>query len=197
MNNEEKLKTFLEQNNGYITTSEFISLGLGRHLIQKFLDNGLIKKVDHGIYMDYSLQEDTYYIFQKKNPYVVFSFDTAFYILNLTDKIPNELDITIPSGKSIKGKYNVHNVAPNFYDIGIMTVKSPLGNPIRVYDAERCICDMIKVKNELDQELQNRLIDYYFHNKEKNFDRLLEYAKIFGIDKKVNNIVELMMKRKE
>ena len=66
MNNEEKIKNFLRQNNGYITTAEFISLGIGRYLIPNFIKEGLIRKVRYGLYIDNSLLEDPYYILQKR-----------------------------------------------------------------------------------------------------------------------------------
>ncbi len=194
MSNEEKIRNFLKQNNGYITTADFISLGIGRHLIPNFINVGLVRKVAHGLYIDNQLLEDPYYILQKKNPYAIFSFNTAFHILNLTNRTPYEIDISIPRGKRVRGNYNIHYVSSNFYDIGIITVESPSGNPIKVYNAERCICDMYRINRSFDLELQNRIIDYYFHSKEKNIDRLLEYAKIFGIYEKINTIVELMMK---
>ena len=194
MSNEEKIKDFLNQNNGYITTAEFISLGIGRHLIPKYIDKGIIRKVSHGMYIDNLLIDDQYYILQKKIPYAIFSFNTAFHILNLTNRTPHEIDISIPRGKRIRGNYNIHYVTSKFYNIGIIEVESPSGNPIKVYNAERCICDMYRINGEFDLELQNRILDYYFHSKEKNIDRLLEYAKIFGIYEKINTIVELMMK---
>ena len=58
---------------------------------------------------------------------------------------------------------------------------SPLGNPVKVYNAERCICDMLRSEKEFDLEIQNRVLDYYFSSKDKNVELLLEYAKIFNI----------------
>ncbi len=62
MNNIEKIKKFLNEHNGYITTKEFISIGIGRHLIPNFIKSGLIRKVSQGLYIDNSLLEDPYYI---------------------------------------------------------------------------------------------------------------------------------------
>ena len=194
MSNEEKIQKFLNQHNGYIATADFISLGIGRYLIPKYIDEGIIRKVSHGMYIDNLLIDDPYYILQKKIPYAIFSFNTAFHILNLTNRTPHEIDISIPRGKRIRGNYNIHYVTSKFYNIGIIEVESPSGNPIKVYNAERCICDMYRINGEFDLELQNRILNYYFHSKEKNIDRLLEYAKIFGIYEKINTIVELMMK---
>lgn len=194
MNNEEKIKKFLNQNAGYITTAEFISLGIGRHLIPDFINSGLIRKVAYGIYIDNSLLEDPYYILQKKYSYAIFSFNTAFHILNLTNRTPHEIDISVPKGKKVRGNYNVHYVSKNYYDIGIIEVESLSGNKIKVYNAERCICDMYRISGEFDLELQNRILDYYFNSKDKDIDKLLEYAKIFNIYEKINTIVEVMMK---
>jgi len=194
MKNEEKIRKFLNQNNGYITTAEFISLGIGRHLIPKFIKMGLIRKITHGIYIDTSLLEDPYYILQMKYPHAIFSLNTAFHILNLTNRTPYQIDITVLRGKRVRGNYNIHYVSKNYYDIGIIEVESPSGNQIKVYNAERCICDMLRIDGEFDLELQNRILNYYFHSKDKDIDKLLEYAKEFNIYDKVNTIVEVMMK---
>ena len=194
MDNEDKVKKFLKQHNGYITTAEFISLDIGRHLIPKYIKSGLIRKVSHGIYIENSLLEDPYCILQKKYPHVIYSFNTAFFILNLTNRTPDKIDISVLKGKRVRGNYNIHYVSQKYYDIGIIDVFSPAGNKIRIYNAERCICDMYRIKDEFDLELQNRILDYYFHSKDRNIDLLLKYAKIFNVYEKINTIVEVMMK---
>ena len=163
MSNKEKVIEFLNSNHGYITTAEFLTLGMSKPLIQKFLDEGLIERVSYGLYMDSKILKDEYFILQKKYPLAIFSYNTALHILNLTN-------------------------------IGIIKALSPSGNPVKIYNAERCICDMLRTEGEFDLELQNRVLDYYFHSKDKDVDKLLEYAKVFNIYDKVNTIVEVMMK---
>lgn len=194
MNNEEKIKEFLKNNYGYITTSDFLNLGINKPSIQTFIDKEIIERVSHGLYMDTKLFKDEYYILQKKYPLAIFSYNTAFHILNLTNRTPNEIDITVPRDKRVRGNYNVHRVSENYYKVGIIDTVSPLGNPIKIYNAERCICDMLRSENEFDLELQNRILNYYWNSKDKNVDLLLKYAKIFNIYDKVNTIVEVMMK---
>ena len=194
MNNEEKIKKFLKNNHGYITTSEFLDIGINKPSIKKFVDEGIIEKISHGLYMDVNIFADEYYILQKKYPSAVFSYNTALFILNLTNRTPNVIDVTVPRGTRVKRDYNVHWVSKNYYEIGIINVISPLGNPIKVYNAERCICDMLRSNDEFDLELQNRILNYYWNSKNKDINLLLEYAKIFNIYDKVNTIVEVMMK---
>lgn len=194
MNNKEKVIKFLNNNRGYITTAEFIALGISKPVIQKFLKAGLIEKVSYGLYMDNSLLEDPYYILQKRYPLAIFSYNTALHILDLTNRTPMQIDITVPRDKKVRGEYNIHRVSEKYYNIGVIEMKSPHNNPVKIYNAERCICDMLRTEGEFDLELQNRVLDYYFHSKNKDLDRLLEYAEIFNIYEKVNTIVEVMMK---
>lgn len=194
MCNKEKIIEFLKHNNGYITTADFLNLNISKPLIQNYLDEGIIEKVSHGLYMDSKLFEDEYYILQKKYPSAIFSHNTALHILNLTNRAPLEIDITVPREKNVRGNYSVHRVSENYYNVGIIERKSPYGNLVKVYNAERCICDMLRSEGEFDLELQNRVLFYYFKSNDKDIDRLLEYAKIFNIYEKVNTIVEVMMK---
>ena len=112
----------------------------------------------------------------------------------MTNRTPEKIDITVPRDKRVRGNYNVHRVSEKYYKLGIIDAVSPLGNPVKIYNAERCICDMLRSEEEFDLELQNRILNYYWNSKEKNIDLLLEYAKIFNIYDKVNTIVEVMMK---
>ena len=194
MSNEEKLKEFLNNNHGYITTSEFLNIGISKPLIQRFIDDGIIERINHGLYMDTNIFKDEYYILQNKYPLAIFSYNTALHILNLTNRTPDVIDITVPRDKKVRGNYNVHRVSKKYYGIGIIDEISSLGNPIKVYNAERCICDMLRSTDEFDLELQNRVLNYYWNSKDKNIDLLLEYAKIFNIYDKVNTIVEVMFK---
>ncbi len=194
MNNEEKLIAFLKNNHGYISTSELLELKIYKSQIQFYINKGIIEKVCHGLYMDATLLKDEYFIIQKKYPCAIFSYNTALHILNLTNKVPSEIDITVSRDKRVRGKYKVHRVSENYYEIGVIEVVSPFGNPIKVYNAERCICDMLRSEKEFDLELRNRILDYYFRSKDRNIDLLMEYAKIFNIYEKVNTIVEVMMK---
>lgn len=194
MNKEKELKEFLKNNHGYITTSELVSLNICKPCIEHYVKRGIIEKVSHGLYMDTNLIEDEYYILQRRYPDVVFSYNTALHILNLTNRVPSKVDISVPRNKRIRGNYNVHYVSLKKYEIGIIEVPTPLNNPVKVYNAERCICDILKEKDTFDLELRNKILNYYFSSKDKNIELLLEYAKIFNIYDKVSLIMGVMMK---
>ena len=190
MTNENKIKQFLDANRGYISTSDFLKLNISKTINKKkYVDNGLIKKVSHGLYIDSNLLVDDEYVFQKKYPDAIYSYKTALSMLGLIKELPEEIEITVNSKKRVLSNYKVHYVADKYYDIGIIEINNMFNNPIKIYNAERCICDMLK-NDDFDLELQNNILHDYFNNSEKDIDKLLEYSKVFNIYEKVRTLVD-------
>ena len=88
---------------------------------------------------------------------------------------------------------NVHYVTQNKYELGIIEIKSPYGNPIKIYNAERCICDILKNPNSVDLEVYNKIINNYFKQRHKNLITLEKYAKEFNVYEKLQNIMEVLI----
>ena len=194
MSNVELIKKIIEENNGILLSRELREKNIHLQYINQLEKSGYIEKVARGIYVKKERNVNEFFVIGERYKKGIFSYNTAFHILNLTNKTPSEIDITVPRDKRVRGNYNVHHVSNNYYEIGIIDVMSPFGNKVKVYNAERCICDMLRSEKEFDLELQNRILDYYFNSKDKNIELLLEYSKIFNIYEKVNTIVEVMMK---
>lgn len=190
MDNELKIKEFLKNNSGYISTSDFLKLNISKPLIKKYLDSGLIRKASHGLYMDSDLLEDEYYIIQRKYSNVIFSHYTALYLLDFLYIEPTKIDISVERNKRVNGDYNIHYNSDRYFDIGITETKTRYGNTVKIYNVERCICDIFRNESENNIELQNNVLDNYFASKDKDIKRLLEYSKIFNIYEKVNTLVE-------
>lgn len=189
----EKILKFLKNHNGYISTREIEKIGFSKMQIPKFIEDGLIRKVAHGLYIDNNLIEDEFFILQKRFSNIVFSYNTACYLLNLSDRTPYKLDVTTIKNHKIRENVNVHYIAKEKFEIGIIQITSPYGNPIKIYNAERCICDILKNPNSVDIELYNKIINNYFKEKNKNLSILEEYTKIFNIHKKFEHIMEVLI----
>lgn len=189
MTNEDKIKQFLDANHGYIFTSDFLKLNISKPLIKKYVDKGLINKVSHGLYIDSNTLVDDEYVFQKRYPNAIYSYKTALSMLGLIKELLEEIEITVNSKKRVLSNYKVHYVSDKYYDIGIIEINNMFNNPIKIYNAERCICDMLK-SDDFDLELQNNILHDYFNSSDKNIDKLLEYSKAFNIYEKVRTLVD-------
>lgn len=188
-----KLKNFLKNNHGYIQTKEFEKIGIPKILIPKIIEQGILKKVNYGIYMDNNLIEDELFILQKRFKNIVYSYNTACYLLNLSDRVPYKIDVTTLNHNNINENLNIHYVTEDKFNIGIIEIESPCSNPIKIYNAERCICDILKNPNSVDLEVYNKIINNYFGQKNKNLDVLEEYSKIFNVYEKFENIMEVLI----
>ena len=67
------------------------------------------------------------------------------------------------------------------------------GNTVRIYDRERCICDIIKNKNKMDIQIFQMAFKSYFSSGKKNIYKLMEYANVMGISDKVRQYTEVLL----
>ena len=75
--------------------------------------------------------------------------------------------------------------------MGITELMSPQGGTVRLYDKERCICDLIRDKEKIEMQLYSQALRDYFKSKPNN-RKLLRYGKQFGIDDKIRTYMEVL-----
>ena len=197
MDNIEKIREMLEQNNGIITASQVTEANTPRHYLKKMLDMGLLVKVGRGIYIKPEMWEDEMYILQYRYSRGIFSHETALYIHGLTDRTPMKYTMTFPYG------YHVHSLkqenvkikksVEDLYELGLTCGVSPYGNPIRLYDAERTLCDIIKGYNSCDIQIVNQAMKQYARMSGKNITQLFDYAEKVRVKPKILNYMEVLL----
>ena len=67
------------------------------------------------------------------------------------------------------------------------------GHTVKMYDMDRAFCDLIRHKKEYEIQDFQTGIKSYFRSREKNLNRLMEYAKKLRIEKKVQLYAEVML----
>lgn len=67
-------------------------------------------------------------------------------------------------------------VKKEVFKMGITELKTIYGRPIKVYDKERTICDIIRNRNNTDTESLNEGIKRYVDSRDRNIPLLLRYA---------------------
>lgn len=192
--NIEIIESIMIMNNGYVTSKELSNLGIHRMYLNIMKEKGIIEKVGNGIYIDSTKVEDSYYVFSLELSKVVYSHMTALYFHGLSIKATNDkYDITVPNNYfnyKIK-EHNVFYVDKDIYELGLAEVKTPMGNSVRVYDVERCICDIIRSKKRMDSEYVKHSIREYVKRKDKDLVKLSSYADKMGIKEEVMNYIEV------
>ena len=192
--NIEIIESIMKMNNGYITSKELDNYGIHRMYLNTMWKKGIIEKVANGIYIDSKKIEDSYYVFSLSMPNAIFSHMTALYFHGLSIKAPNDkYDITVRKyyNSTHLKNHEVFYVTDDIYELGLTEVETPMGNKVKAYDMERCICDIIRSKNRMDFEHVKHSIREYIKRKDKDLVKLSQYAEKMGIKEEVMNYVEV------
>ena len=194
----EILKELAKQDGGLITTSQIEKAGISRVLIPAFIDEGVLIKESRGIYYYADELPDDLQIIQKNNPRVIYSYGTALYLWNMSDRIPHVWDVSVPQGfnatrlKKDKQNIRLHYINADKWSVGITETLSPDGNKVRLYDKERCIIDLIKRKDKMDKQIYLHALREYFTDNNNDLAQLIRYAKIFHIERPVRDYMDIL-----
>ena len=192
-----KMKIVADTNDGYIKTSDVEAAGISRPMIKKYLDAGKLEQVRKGLYVLSDGLFDEFALLQVQSTKAIYSYGTAIFLWGLSDRTPHIFDITLPRGTNVsrlkKDNINLrcHYVDKELYEIGITETVSPQGARVKLYDKERCICDLIRNKDQVDIQIYTQAIKCYFKSKPDS-RKLLKYGKVFGIVDKIRTYMEVL-----
>lgn len=74
-----------------------------------------------------------------------------------------------------------------------MEIVSPQGGNIRIYDKERCICDLVGSRGNMDMQIYTQAIKEYFKSDQVNVRKIIKYAKQFGVEKEIRMYMEVLL----
>lgn len=194
MNYENKILNLF--NNGFLRNKDLVDNNIPSVYLTRLVNNNVIERVSRGLYVRTNSLPDDLVILQNKSKNAIYSNMTALYLYGFSDRLPIKYDITVNSGYNGSlqevDNVNLFYTKKELFNLGEIVYRLDSGNLIKVYDLERTICDVIKNKNRLDQELVNKALRKYFYSKEKNTLKLYEYAKKMKIYKKVRSAFEIL-----
>ncbi len=186
-----------ESNKGFVTTADVTAAGIQRRELARAVSEGLIFRIGRGIYCLPETWEDEYVIAQHRFSRGVFSHETALYLLDLSDRMPERLTMTFPQGYNTSGvsaeDLIPRTVAGELLDLGKTRLKTPYGNEVIAYDVERSLCDLFRGCAFPDVQILNPAMKSYLFRKGRNIPKLLEYARMLGVEKRVRMHVEVLL----
>lgn len=189
-------KYFLENN--IITNKQAEEIGIKRHVLALLVKKGELERVKNGVYKKKYAVDDDFAVISFNNEYVVFSFHTALYLLGFSDRTPNIFHISVPQGYNaghIKRKFpniKVHYVKRDFFHLGVIKTKTPLGSSVKCYNMERCICDIVSERKIIDKQIFIGAMTGYFNSKDKNIRNLIKYSRVLGIEDEIRKYTEVL-----
>lgn len=195
MNNNEKIYNLLDENSGIITTSLVKENDIPTVYLTRLTKKGKLKRIERGIYMSEDGLYDELFVFQTKYPKIIYSYETALYLLNLTDKIPSKIQLTVNHNYKFNQRpenAHIYYVNSEILNLGVVEVKTNFGNIVRLYSAERTLCDFIKNKLDMDPEIYINFVKNYPNYEKKDIHKLYDIANKMNLVQEVQEIMELV-----
>lgn len=197
MSATEKIIEMAKDNNGIVTTAMITAAGFSRGNIKYLCEKGIIEKSARGVYIIPEVWDDEIFNLQNRFKKGIYSHETALFLLDLTDRTPNQYHMTFPISYNLtkvkEANIQCTQCKKELYDLGVSEVKTPAGNSVFVYNAERTLCDILRTHVQVDIQLVSEAFKRYTSSKNKNIPLLSEYAKLLKVEKKLRTYLEVLL----
>lgn len=197
MNYKKKLEELIKENHGTVLSSDLNEYDIPRVYLHKMVKEGSLEKVDRGIYVLTNSIEDEMFAMQKKYSKLIYSHETALYIHGLSDRTPFEYSACVPSGykvvDKVSEKFKIYYIKKNLHQLGVEPYRSSFGNPIRVYNVERTICDVLRSRSRIDVQILNDALKKFVKLKSTDYSVLMHYAKQLNMEATVKHYLEVLL----
>ena len=197
MNYLEKLEKLIDKQHGTVLSADLDLYEIPRTYLQMMVTDGKLERVERGVYVSTDAIEDELFSMQTKYPKLIYSHETALYLHGLSDRTPFEYSASVPSGYKVVGsvaeRFKIYYIKKELHELGIETVQSSHDNPIKTYNIERTICDLIRSRNRIDVQILNEALKRFVKLKSTDLSILMDYAKKLKIDAVLKNYLEVLL----
>lgn len=192
-----KIKKIIDKQNGTLLSSDLDKYEIPRTYLSMMVAEGKVERIGRGIYVLPDSLEDEMYIIQKKYPNLIYSHETALFFHGLSDRTPFEYSSTVPSGykvvSAISETTKIYYIKKDLHQMGVMEGNTSFGNPIKLYNVERTICDILRSRNRIDIQIFSDALKRVAKKKNLDYALLMKYAKKFNVEKILNTYMEVLI----
>lgn len=197
MKKAELLENITNENNGILLLDQALRAGISKTYVLEFVKKCGYEQAARGIYLSPDAWEDGMYILHMRYKEAVFSYETALYLLDMTDREPLRYSVTVKQGYNttnlVKQGVKVYTVKREWHSIGMMEVNTPMGHKVCAYNPERTICDVFRGRSHVEMQDRQTAIREYVKRQKKDIPLLMEYAKLFKIEKTIRQYLEMLL----
>lgn len=191
MKDNSELQIFFEANGGYLQTKW---LNQNRTLfsqLKSLVENGEVEKVKPGLYRRANIFHSTdWEEIGKIVPDGILCLQSAWQYHELTTHISPKFHVAIPHKKKL--------VLPEYPPIKLYHWSTPnleigktLMNGFQIFDMERSVCDAIRFRKKIGQDMATEVLKTYLKRKDRNLDKLLRYASKLRILKVLQTYLDI------
>ena len=197
MSYAERILDIARKNNGIVTSRQVTTAGINRQYLRVLVDKGFLERSERGVYIIPTILDDEMFNLQNRYRRGIFSHGTALFLLDLTDRTPIKYSMTFPIGYNTSNlkteNVEYYRVIDGLYELGITTKRTPNGNEVRVYNAERTLCDTLKGRSNTDIQIISEAFKRYTKLPSRDIPMISKYAKLMRVETKLRAYLEVLL----
>ena len=182
-----------------ISMKQLKSMGFTQYKISKLVEEKKLIKLNKSYYenADYHGEESDFYYAMAYAPKGVICLLSAAVYYNLTNYIPNTVDVAIPRKAKVSAmpdwpRIDVHYYTEDRYKLGVITVREG-NNEFQIYDVEKTVVDIVFYREKVGIEETKEILIKYLQRKNRDLNRLLKYAELMKCDKTMRQYLEVLI----
>lgn len=192
-----ELQKIAAHNGGIIDNQTAGTCGVSRQMLAKLCADGTIQRIVRGQYIFSDDMPDDLLSIGKRSVNLIFSHETALFLHGISDRIPFEHTVTVPSNrvpsKAILEECKVYYIKPELFELGRTLLMTPMGNKVNAYNLERTICDIVRSRSKIGTETFLAALKAYAASPQKNLNLLDRYAKQMRLAGVVRKYLEVLL----
>jgi len=194
--NMENLKNIFRANDGFLKSQEISTRTQWRHLGKMLKDNS-VTKIKRGLYRLNDISSTWQYAeIANLIPDGILCMYSTWLHYELSVQIPQCFNIAVEKSRKIVlpdyPPIKLYFWKQEYYELGIDTQIID-GFSVRIYDLEKSVCDAVKFRNKIGMETTAEIIKNYLSREERNFTKLMKYARIMRIEKIMRTYIEIQL----
>ena len=190
------LLELINENNGIISSKMVTDAGIPRVYISKLVKCGVIRRLERGIYVSEREQHDEIFCFQMRFKQCVISHEYALYIHQYIKNRPKQIIATVKTGTNtktlLKSGIRVHSICQDLYSLGIVEKENECGRIVCVYDIERSICDILRNRSRIENDVIISALKRYLNSPKKDLEKLFCFAKRMKVENVLNQYIKIL-----
>jgi len=194
---QQSLRAVAEQGGGVIRTADAQAAGISRTMLSKLEQEGFVERAARGQYILAETFPDELYLWQCRRTDLIYSHETALYLLDMAERVPLQHSATLPNNKRLSsvfpGDFKLYYVKPELHDLGVVALPTKFGHEVNAYNAERTICDILRSRRRIDDQTAAAAIKKYAARPQKDSTALGEMARTFRVTAQLQTYLEVLL----
>lgn len=184
---DEKIYKVFKTHNGFARTKDILAAGIHTRNIKRAREKGQVIQVKRGLYRLAAIpliSNQGFVDLARAVPGGVICLLSALSYYELTTFNPSVISMAICRGsRRPKIEYppvEFYHFSKKQFEAGINKTKIK-GHEIQIYNPEKTICDCFRYRNKLGLDIAKEGLSEYLKRKDRDLEKLLEYAEICRI----------------